>query len=290
MIEEGKILTPDYMEQLKDRLVTKDYKEEWIPILRYRKEDGDSVPLVAKKELLVIAGEKKARKSLLISSICASRFVESQRKRVLGFELEMDQPILYFDTEMSMARIAKNRKKYLKVAGFDWDKDDPNFIQYSLKGYSPHTMVQMIRSTIEKMVRDDNPPGVVIIDQIADLLPGRDENDKLAASDIIDHINDWVDLSGALVIASIHLNRANGLSNGKMGSLIDQKADCQLKLTLVDKTWETELSQPLAREERMPDLIFSQETEIDRGGYHHYGLPILIDEKINLNNKKYFTH
>ena len=237
MIEEGKILTPDYMEQLKDRLVTKDYKEEWIPILRYRKEDGDSVPLVAKKELLVIAGEKKARKSLLISSICASRFVESQRKRVLGFELEMDQPILYFDTEMSMARIAKNRKKYLKVAGFDWDKDD-----------------------------------------------------KLAASDIIDHINDWVDLSGALVIASIHLNRANGLSNGKMGSLIDQKADCQLKLTLVDKTWETELSQPLAREERMPDLIFSQETEIDRGGYHHYGLPILIDEKINLNNKKYFTH
>jgi hypothetical protein len=277
IVEEEKRITPDYIDQLTDRRVTKDYKDEWHPILKYRKEDGEAVSLAAKTELVVVAGDKKSRKSMLLSSILASRFQEVDRKKALGFELELEhEPILYFDTEMPMGRIVRNRKKYLSIIGLE---EDVNFHQYSLRGFSPNTMIHQIQGMIEKMVREGNPPGLLIIDQVADLLTGRDENDKQGASDLIDYLNDWIGLCGCMIIVTIHLNRGGFNTNGKVGSLIDQKADCGFRLNLVDKTWETELTQSLSREKRMPDIVFTHDS---------WGLPLLIEEKMELNNKKYF--
>lgn len=256
---EPKRLKPEITENIESRRIINDGKvdEEIPPCLFYCKENNERVPVAAKGELLIIAGDKKARKSLMLTAIILSRFPDVDKVKTLRFELDMQGPILYFDTEQPKRRIKINRERYHQMAGIIGD--DPDFIQYSLKGMSPHAMVEVISHVIEEMIKDGKIPEMIVIDQIADLLQSRDENNKESASDVVDWLNMWTHSTGALMCVTIHTNRAGLQTNGKLGSLLDQKADCEFILNLNKENWVTELSHPLSREKRMPGIKFTHD-------------------------------
>jgi hypothetical protein len=247
--------------------------DDWKPILVYTTENGERIPLAAKGDLIVVAGGKKARKSLLQTVFALSRFPNLERNRTFGFELEMEQPILYFDTEQPPRRVKRSRNRYHRTAGLT--ADDAGFIQYSLKGMSAPQMGEFITETIDEQVTSANPPGLIMIDQIADLLTSRDENDAASASRVIDMLNLWTDKTDALFSVSIHTNRGGEQTTGRMGSLIDKKADSTLLLT-IDDSWVTHLSHVFSREERMPGISFRHDM---------WGLPSYIEEQINKINQ-----
>lgn len=258
---EPKKLKTDVTEHISERRIINDGKidQEAPPCLFYIKEDEKRVPIAAKGDLVVIAGDKKSRKSLMATAIILSRFEDVDRLKTLRFELDIQGLILYFDTEQPKRRVKINRMIYHEMAGIKGD--DPHFIQYSLKGMSPHAMIEVISYVIENLIKEGNPPEMIVIDQIADLLQSRDENNKESASDVLDWLNTWVLTTGALMCVVIHTNRAGLQTNGKLGSLLDQKCDCEFILTLNKENWITELSHPLSREKRMPGIKFTHDQD-----------------------------
>lgn len=248
-------------------------EDDWKPCLWYVTEAGERIPLAAQGDLLVIAGDKKARKSLLIHVFALSRFPGISRSRSFGFELDIqDRPIMYFDTEQPRRRVKRNRNRYHQAAGLR--KDDADFIHYSLKGMSAPNMAEFITRAIDEQMKV-TPPGMVVIDQVADLVTSRDENDAPAASRVIDLLNIWTEKTDALFCVSIHTNRGGENTTGRMGSLVDKKTDCTLRLN-IDDNWITTAKHVFSREDRMPEIRFN----------HTYnGFPQYIEEVTNKLNQ-----
>lgn len=271
MNEAPKQLVPDWLKNLESCRIKNDGNpdDDWSPCLWYNRLNGERVPLVGKTELLVISGEEKARKSLLLSMFTASRFGFVGRSLTCGFELSMEEPVLYFDTEQPRRRVKKNRMRYQNLIG-DPHGDDESFIQYSLRGKTPHVMKECITHVIKEMVEKGTPPGVIVIDQIMDLSDTRDENDMKASSELIDMVNLWSDMTGALMALAIHTNRGGERTRGKLGSLLDKKTDCSFLLNMDKETWTTTLTHSFSRESRMPQITFDQSYE---------GLPRFLDER-----------
>lgn len=277
----AKELKPNYLEPeniARRRIFNDGIEEEGSkPCFFYRREDGERISIAAKTELVGIAGDKKSRKSLLGTAFILSRFEHIQREKVLGFELDLpDATILAFDTEQPRRRVKESRIRYHEIA--ELKSDDERYVQYSLKGMSPHAMIEVISSIIDEMVKAGNSPDIVFIDQIADLLTSRDENDKVGASNVIDWLDAWGGATGALMIVSMHNNRTGGNTNGKMGSLLDQKVDSLFRLNYDYETRITSLTHPFARDKPMPGIKFTQDLIT--------GHPKLISEDNQI--KKYF--
>lgn len=273
--QQPKILVPDHLKNLDKRRIFNDGKgNEWKPVLFYIKEDGERVPLAAKEELVVIAGEKKARKSLLLSAIAASRYELSDPADCLRFELyNTGQSVLWFDTEQPRGRVQSNRWRYQKLIGKD---EDETLYHYALRGMSPHQMKDAILHVAQTAMTTDRPPGLIMIDQIVDLSSSRDENLKSDAVEAVDFLTMLSDITGALMLISIHTNRSGLQTNGKIGSFLDQKTDCTFLLNL-NENEETELSHKFSREKKMPGIIYT---------HGDYSLPKFISEK---SAKSFFT-
>lgn len=268
MQENPKLLVPDHLKNLDRRRIFNDGKgDDWKPILFYIKEDGERVPLVAKEELMVVAGEKKARKSLLLSAIAASRFEFPDPNSCLRFELFLSgQSVLWFDTEQPRGRVKSNRWRYQKLIG---KQEDPELYHYALRGLSPHQMKDAILHVAQTAMTTDRPPGLIMIDQIVDLSTSRDENDKVASVEVVDFLTLLSDLTGALMLISIHSNRLGTHTNGKIGSFLDQKTDCTFMLKLNEHD-DTELVHMYSREKKMPGIVYT---------HGEYALPKFISEK-----------
>lgn len=266
------MLVPDYIASLEQCRVVNDgnISDDWSPCFWYAKLNGDRVPLVGKEELLVVSGEEKARKSLLLSMFTASRYEDVDRSRTCGFELLMEQPILYFDTEQPKRRVKKNRMRYQSLIGKPLE-DDGSFIQYSLRGKTPHVMKECITHVIREMMEAGTPPGIIVIDQIMDLSDSRDENDMPSSVALMDTINAWGDMTGALMALAIHTNRGGERTRGKLGSLLDKKTDCTFRLNMETDTWITTVTHSYSRESRMPSITFNQD--------YGTGFPRFLNEK-----------
>lgn len=268
MQENPKVLIPEHIKNLDKRRILNDGKgDQWEPILFYRKENDERIALAAATELVVVAGEKKARKSLLLSSIAAARYCEDiPADLCLRFELNLeDRPVLWIDTEQPRGRVMRNRTRYHKVIG---NEEDPTLYQYALRGMSPHQMKDSITHIAQDLISAGKPPGLIIIDQIADLSSSRDENDKTGAVEVVDFLNMLTDMTNALMAVSIHTNRMGTHTNGKIGSFLDQKTDCTFMLS-VDDNWITTLIHKFSRENRMPGIKFTHDFD---------GLPKFISE------------
>jgi len=266
-----KRMIPDYLKSIESRRILNDGHEadDWEPCFWYVSSiTGERTPLAGKTELVVVTGEKKARKSLLLSVFASSRYEHVDADHTLGYELQTEGPILYFDTEQPRRRVKRNRQRYHQVIGFGDKKDDQTLIQYSLRGRSPHEMREIIGYTIDELIRVGNPPGVIMLDQVADLVTSRDENDKAGAVEVMDYLNSWIDKTGALMMVTIHTNRQGLQTNGRVGSFLDQKTDCTFRLNM-DENWITEITHLYSREKRMPAIRFGQNFD---------GLPHFVSE------------
>lgn len=256
---ELKELIPDFLVNCEDNrvLFNDDKDDDAEVVLWYKLDNGKRIPIAALTELLVVTGEKKSRKSLLAACMLAMARYYIDENRTLRYELDVDGPILAFDTEQPKRRTKKNRRLYHSVLG--WEKDDDSYIQYNIRSMSVHNRLDFIEHIIEKLIAEGNSPSVIIIDQIMDLVPSRDENDKESASKVIDKLDKWIGMTKCLMCVTIHTNRGKKDTNGKMGALIDQKTDCTFRTNLDEDGWVTEVTHADAREARIPKFKFTQD-------------------------------
>jgi hypothetical protein len=259
-------LKPDYLANWRDREVVYDptdtHDDDSDVVLWYRLADGSRMPLAARSELMVITGPQKSRKSLLQSCILMSQFSQDKEK-TLNFELNLGgSPILHFDTEQAKRRSKKNMRRFHEVC-----KLEEHAPGYRFLNIKPFSVAQRMGFINDQMMRfqDDfgKSPGLLIIDQVADLCSNRDTNDIDSASSIIDHVDMWNEMAKGRMLTSfiIHTNRGRMNTDGKLGVMLDKKNDCQFHIDIEFDSWISTVTHKEARDERIPKFTFRQDYE-----------------------------
>jgi hypothetical protein len=256
-------LMPDYLRNWKGQEVV------WKPgetdddgqvCLWYQLNNGKKIPVAARSELLVVTGPQKSRKTLLLQCMLMSNYIDDTTK-TLGFKMDLDMaPVLMFDTEQPIRRTKKNRRRFHEIVGLK--ENDPNYRIFNIKKYSHSQKMKFITHAIAQVQEEMGvSPGMIIIDQLADLCPARDVNNQEGVNEVLDHLNLWEEMTGskALIAAVIHTNRGRMNTNGKLGVMLDQKTDCSFHVDIDFDTWISTVTHKEAREMRCPKFTFRQD-------------------------------
>lgn len=254
----GLDLVPDHLKNWKKQEIV--YKpgepdDDGEIILWYRVGDK-RLPILAKNELLVVTGPQKSRKTLLLQCMLMSRHTKDSNK-TFGYELDIEDPILFFDTEQPMRRTRKNLRRYHEVAGLKFP--DQKYRVFNIKNYTWGQKMDFINHTIRELKDQGVNPGMIIIDQIADLCPARDVNNDEGVDRILTHLNMWGAETGAALGVVIHTNRGRLNTNGKLGVMLDQKTDCSFHVDIDFDTWISTVSHKESRDVRIPRFTFRQD-------------------------------
>ncbi len=221
---------------------------------RFHTDDGEIIPLARKKEMVILTGKEKSRKTTLLQSINLSAYIQ-EKPITFGFELDLDGPILHFDTEQSLALCNYNRSKFHYLS--KKSENDEWYRTFSLKQMSSHNMFDFITHVIDEVSNEVGfPPGLIAIDQLADLMPGRDVNSPEGVDNIINHLNIWAQLTEALMLNVIHTNRAGMETNGLLGSMLDKKTDCTFHCAHDTDSNITTVTHKHSRGKRIPKFTF----------------------------------
>lgn len=253
-IEKNKSLDqyPFYINQLKERKFS---VEKSPPNLRYvlSKVNGDKnmVGIASKGEIVVVYGPPKSRKSTLLSCIVASAFV-NEPNYTLDFHMNLskDENILFIDTEMPFTSFYRRQMLLNKMCGSK-HVDISTLHAYSLKPFSPGERVDQIEYLIETTPN----LGLVVIDQIADLVP--DINDRESVLELYSRVSRWTDSTGAILLTSIHVTRGTEYMTGVLGHEFSKKMDSGFFITKDSLTKRSKVTHLIAREQDVDDFLFS---------------------------------
>lgn len=256
-------LIPDHLRDWKSRRVI--YKpgesdDDGQVALWYTTPQGRRIPCAALSELMVITGPQKSRKTLLQQCQIMSRYVDDLNK-TFAFKLELPKgaPVIYFDTEQPKRRSKKNMRRFHEICEIDEQVSD--YLFFNIKPLSSPQKLEFITHTISN-VQDELgiSPGMVVIDQIADICPGRDVNNDMGIDLVYTHLNAWQELTKDKTLFSviIHTNRGRMNTNGKLGVMLDQKTDCSFHVDINFDDWVSTVTHKEAREKRIPKFTFRQ--------------------------------
>lgn len=257
-------LIPDHLRSWKDNeiIFTKyaESDEDGEIIVEYEEENGRVIPVAAKRDLVVITGREKSRKTLFLQCILMSLWTNDLNV-TMRFRMKLEDPlILLFDTEQPIRRTKKNLRRFYDMIGHT--KLLKGYRVFNIRKFTYMQKIEFISHTIESVIKETGRnPDVIIVDQVGDLLPARDVNDQSGIDQMITCLNRWVDITGALMFAVIHTNRGGKDTNGKAGVALDQKSDCCF-LTELDKNSKEYASTVInkhARERRVPEFTFRQD-------------------------------
>lgn len=192
--------------------------------------DSEPVSMLRNGEMLVITGREKSRKSTLTLSVVSSNFIDDVN-RTLGYKLDLDgRPIVRFDTEQPMPISVLNRRTFDGMCGLKAGNED--YLEYNILGYPYFEQIEQIEYEIWKLNKQGRPPGLVIIDQIADLIPASDYNDVENSSIVVNTMLRLQKEYNMSTCNIIHTNRGGQETNGKLGTLLDKKNGCTLRTEL----------------------------------------------------------
>lgn len=220
--------TPAYLEELEKNCrirITDDYESNMETILWWSDpfdKDDKKVPVLAKGDFLVITGREKSRKSTFSSSILAAKF-SNTRFQTLGFStsLDSDSVVMRFDTEQNKVTEVTNRRTFHKLCALE--EDDDTFREYNLRGYTYMQKCEMIEYAMQKVIDEGKEIGLVVIDQIADLVLNSDVNNTIEVDRIKVKLEEWTSRFNTAIIVIIHTNRGGEETNGVLGTMLDKK-------------------------------------------------------------------
>lgn len=232
-------------------------------ILKKKNPDGRVVGVASRGEIVMVYGPPKSRKSTLLNCITASAF-SNELATTLGFDLDlnMDDQIIYLDTEMPQTAFHRRQMKLNKMCGFTGNEDIPNYYAFSLK---PFTFKERI-AQIDYLVKNASSPiGLMVIDQMADLVG--DINDRQHANELIEKLSYWSDISGAIILGALHVSKQSDEMTGVIGSEVAKKMDSGFYLEKMKGSKYTKVIHLLSREEDVENFKFD---------HNEHGYPILV--------------
>lgn len=175
--------------------------------------------ILTEKNVAVISGKPKSRKSVIAHSIIASGI---SKKTILGIEVNTDKNIVLIDTEQSHHDLLKSIHRMRTLAEL------PN-IPDTLKIYSVRQLnVLQIRSLLT-IICQDAANGIVIIDGALDLI--NNMNDVEESKSVIDMIKQILTSFNISLILIIHQSKTTNFTIGHFGSYFDRFAQSVIEVS-----------------------------------------------------------
>lgn len=273
-------IIPDHLKNWRKREVSYvpgEVDDDGTVVLWYKTVDGKRIPCAALSELMVVTGPQKSRKTLLQQCMLMSNYINDDNK-TLNYEMTMNgAPILMFDTEQPLRRTRKNMRRFHEIC--ELQTQAPDYRVLNIKPFSTAQKLEFVTHSIMK-TQDDfgRSPGIIIIDQLADLCPGRDVNNDAGVDMIYNHLNKWQEMTKdqSLISVIVHTNRGRQNTNGKLGVMLDQKTDCSFHVDIDFDSWISTVTHKEAREMRIPKFTFRQDFDghprllvVDDVDYNH---------------------
>lgn len=222
------ILPPDGKKQdlafdiLSDRIARlADSPPEPAPVLSF-----DGIRLGTPGGIVTIEGQIKSGKTGLLSAVLASPFALEGREDFC-FDIEADigdGSVLHFDTEQSLHDHHRLLRVAMRRAGLP---DIPDRLHSaSLLPVPIGLRMAALRQAIADLVAADQPPRLVLLDGIADFLPGG-PNDEAGSVALVAELMGLANERGFCAVCILHENPGSdyGKTRGHLGSELWRKSE-----------------------------------------------------------------
>ena len=188
-------------------------------------------------DIVVIGGASGSKKTTFLRGCMISGISNVPRN---GWEVKLSESgmMAFIDTEQPFHRFQRTQKKIFDQSGI---KETNKYIAASLRQFNKEDKLILI----EKMLRENENIEVLVIDGIVDLI--EDFNDNKSSGKIIDEIMRITDEYKVLLMTVLHTNPSTDKLRGHAGTILKQKADCYLYLSVDPKEFEMNGSTALSK-------------------------------------------
>lgn len=190
----------------------------------------NDVPLGTQGNLLCVTGGEGTGKSNYVASLIAGAIRQTATKiDTLGVEVSEnlhEKAVLFYDTEQSEVQLYKNINNLLRRSKRLTKPD--YFRAYCLTGMSRKERLQAIMQSLDKYHYQYNGIQLVVIDGIADLIKGA--NDEAESIAVVEELYRLAGIYNTCIITVLHFI-PNGLKlRGHLGSELQRKAAAILSI------------------------------------------------------------
>jgi hypothetical protein len=184
----------------------------------------NDVPIGTEGNIMAITGSEGSGKSNYLGALLAGTMLdEFEDIDLLGAEVvpNLDgRAVLFYDTEQSEEQLYKNMKRILKRA--DAETPPEWFKTYGLVGMDRKDRLTSILQSMDKFYYEMGGIHMVIIDGIADLMTG--VNDEDSAVGLIDELFRLAGIYKTCIVGVLHLSPSGYKLRGHLGSEVQRKA------------------------------------------------------------------
>lgn len=254
---------PEHLQDMHKREViyNPNYQPEDDYILFYQLGD-EEIPVMAGGDIVAIAGKVKSRKTLLKDCILSSRYTDDI-DCTLNFKLKLPNGanILSLDFEQPYGDSMENILRFNNMVGYE--TSIPNFRFFNLRPYWYTHKLEQIQYLMEEV----GNVKVLVIDQFVNLC--KNENDDESVRNATFTLEKIAEEYKCAVIVLIHTNRGGLDTNGKAGSSLDKIIKTLLRVTKIEDSGVSEVSNPIARKLNLPKFSFKHR--------HNQDMPKFVD-------------
>jgi hypothetical protein len=183
--------------------------------------------------LVTIEGQIKTGKSAILSAMLAAPFLTDPEAEERAFCLRVDLAggsLLHFDSEQS----APDHHRLLRVAMRRAARDDipSDLHSVSLLRVPIHERFAALADSVQALRDNETPPRAVLVDGVADLLPGG-PNDEAGSIKLVADLLALADEAGLVFVLVLHENPGTdyGKTRGHLGSELWRKSESCLGVT-----------------------------------------------------------
>lgn len=178
------------------------------------------------KNVLVISGKPKSRKSVVAQSIVGAAI---SGRTVLGIEanIEPDDKVVLIDTEQSKHDLQNSLERMSRLINIERLPD--RFVCYSVRQLNP----PKIRQVISEIVTDQNVR-MLVIDGALDLILNM--NDIIEVKEVLDFIKKILTDNDVALIMILHQSKTTNYTIGHLGSYLDRFAQTVLEVTKLENS------------------------------------------------------
>jgi len=176
------------------------------------------------KNVLVISGKPKSRKSVVAQSIIGAAICG---KSVLGIEanIGLNDKVVLIDTEQSKHDLQNSLHRMCGLINLDILPN--NFMCYSVRQLNPYK----VKQAINEIVCNQNVR-LLVIDGALDLILNM--NDILEVKDVLDFLKKILTENDVALILIVHQSKTANFTIGHLGSFLDRFAQTVLEVIKIE--------------------------------------------------------
>ena len=181
------------------------------------------IPLVTYGNFAFIYAQPKTKKTFL-ATLLASCYMNGATKAsgdtIQGYR--GDKELLWIDTEQGEFHANRTFSRARQLCD---TFDNSKFKGYPLRALSHEDRILFIEYYLEQA---EGKVGLILIDGIADLCA--DVNDLKECNAVVQKLLTWTALYKCAIITIVHSNHGSDKPTGHLGSALEKKGECQIKL------------------------------------------------------------